>query len=180
GVVAALVVSIAWRHDHVHAIVWQDETAGSRLGRDLGGNSAHARGKDRRHESRTLGVHELCLANRFAGDKRRSHDHAGQIFECLRAVSFADEISGGSACGPCLPDYVARRQGLAARDVGFGDKNIDSIGLWRFNLGRRWFVGSAGKQSGYATCGQRNGQYDDTCSFHTLTLTVTLTADLAA
>ena len=62
---------------------------------------------------------------------------------------------------------------MTASNVGFGDENLDGIEFWRLGFGRWRSLASAGQQGGDTTCGQGNGQYDDTCSFHTLTLTMT-------
>jgi hypothetical protein len=62
---------------------------------------------------------------------------------------------------------------LTSRKIRFGHKNLDSVELGRLGLRRLRPIGSASQQCGDATCGQRDGQYYDTCSFHTLTLTMT-------
>ncbi len=57
-------------HDDVDAIVRQDEAAGAGVGRDLGGDGAHAGRQDRRHEA-LIGADELGGADRLAADRRR-------------------------------------------------------------------------------------------------------------
>ena len=57
-----------------------------------------------------LRVDQLGFADRLAGDERHARDHAGEIFDGLRAVVLANEISGRGAGRPCLPLHIAGRQ----------------------------------------------------------------------
>ncbi len=96
-----------------------------------------------------------------------------RFFKRFRTITLANEISCGGARRPGLPAHVGRRQRLTSGKIRFGHKNIDSIELGRLGLRRGRPIGSASQQCGNATCGQRDGQNYDTCSFHTLTLTMT-------
>src|SRR6185369_4283919 len=111
--------------------------------------------------------------DRLACNKRRAHDHTREVFKSFRTIALANEISGGCGRRPGLPTHVGWRQGLTSGKVCFGHKNIDGVELWRLDFRRRRLVGTASQQCGDATCSQRDGQNYDTCSFHTLTLTMT-------
>ncbi len=126
---------------------------------------------------RALGVHKLCLTNRLAGDERCTHDHAREILKRLWPVLLADEISSRGRCRPFLPANIGLCEGLTSGDVRLGDKDVDGVELGRLRLYGRSLIRPASKQGGNATSCQGNSQDYDTCSFHTLTLTVTWRPD---
>ena len=135
----AVRVLVALGKKHVDAVVRQDEAAGAGFRRDFGGNGPEAGGQDRRHEAGSVGLHQLLLADRLAGDERRARDRAGDLLDGVGLAGAADEAAAGGRGRPGLPLQVVRLDRLAEADVRFGDENIDGLQL-RDRLGRRRLV----------------------------------------
>ena len=83
------------------------------------------------------------------------------------------KLPAGGGCRPGLPKDICRRERLASGDVGFGDQDVDGVELGRLGLGFGRLVRTASQHGGNATCCYGDSQHDDTCGFHTLTLTMT-------
>ena len=174
GAAALFGIAVARSHDHVDPVIRQDEAARAGFWRDLRGNCALALRQDRRHEPRALGVDQFGLTDRFARHEWRAHDHTRKLFDGLWLIVLANEIAARGARGPSLPKYISWRDCLSPGKVGFGDQNVDSVGLRRLDSRGRRFIRSASKQRGNATRCNGDRQHYDSCGFHTLTLTMTM------
>ena len=153
---------------HVDAVVGQDEAAGAGLRRDFGRDGAHAGRQDRGHEAGSVGLDQLLLADRLAGDEGGARDRAGDLGRRIRPFVAADEDVARGRRRPGLPLQVLGLDRLAEADVGLGDENVDGRQL-RDRRGRsRLVVGSARKICGNAAGADGDGQDDNACGIHTL------------
>src|SRR6185312_8240743 len=167
-VAAAGLVGVALGQDDVDAVVRQDEAAGAGLGRNLRRNGTHAGRQDGGHVAGPVRVHELGLADWLTRDEGRAGDLAGKLLQGVGAVGFADEIAGRGAGGPGLPLHLAGGDRLTETDVGFGDEDLDRVGLDRGDrLDVRRFR-APGEQSGDAAGSEGDDKDDKTRGFHTL------------
>ena len=161
-------VLLALGKNHVDPVVRQDEAAGAGLRRNLGGDGAHAGGQDRRHEAGSVGLDQLLLADRFAGDEGRARDRAGDLRGGLGAFAAANEAVAGRRRRPCLPLQIVGLQRLAEADVGLRDENVDRRHLGD-RFGRtRFVVGPAREIGGNAAGTKSDDQDHNTGGIHTL------------
>ena len=87
---------LAFRQNHVDAVVGQDEAACAGFRRDFGRNRPHAGRQDGGHEPRAVGFHQLLLADRFAGDERCAGDRADDLLDGLGPVLLANEAAAAN------------------------------------------------------------------------------------
>ena len=86
---------------------------------------AHAGRQDRGHEAGAVGLDQLRLADRLAGDEGRARDRAGDLGCRVGTLVAADEVVAGGRRRPGLPLQVFRLDRLAEADVGLGDQHVD-------------------------------------------------------
>ena len=92
-------------------------------------------------------------------------------------VSYIDAVAAAAnkivACGRCRPGLslqVLRRNRPAKADVGAGNKNVRSLQSHNRFGGEKLVVGPTRKICGITAGAGSDGQDDNTCSIHTLTI----------
>ena len=168
GGAGAIRVLLALGKNDVDPVVGQDKAAGAGFRRDFGRDGAHAGRQDRGHEARPVGLDQLRLADRLAGDKRRARDRAGDLVGGIRAVAAANEIAAGGRGRPGLPLHVFGLDRLAKADVGLRHQNVHGLQLRDRFGGKRFVVGPTRKICGNAAGTDSDGQDDNACGIHTL------------
>ena len=164
----AVGVLLALGEQDVDAVVGQDESAGAGFRRNFGRDRPQAARQDCRHEAGAVGLDQLLLADRFAGDKGRAHDRTGDIPDGFGVAGAVDDVAGGGHRRPGLPLQILRLDDLAEPDVDLGDENFHRRQLRNRFGGTRLVVRSTGEVGSDTTGTERDGQDDNTCDVHTL------------
>ena len=92
-------------------------------------------------------------------------------------MSYIDAVAAAAnktvACGrsrPGLPPHVLRRDRPVKADVGAGNKSVRDLQSHNRFGRERFVVGPTGKICGNAAGAECDGQDDNTCGIHTLTI----------